>query len=86
MNIFTLILYFTSIVLPANPFTSHGILDTHRVSNRNIHLSHLFHRIDRQSDEKYGRGTAHISADINEGEVIAYQDGTWYVDGNAVGE
>lgn len=42
--------------------------------------------IARQSDEKYGRGINHISADINEGEIIAYQTGTWYVDGNAVGE
>lgn len=42
--------------------------------------------INRQSDEKYGRGITHISADISEGELIAYQDGTWYVDGNAVGK
>jgi hypothetical protein len=28
----------------------------------------------------------HISADIKEGEVIAFQDGTWYVDGNEVGK
>lgn len=41
--------------------------------------------VDRQSDEKYGRGIAHLSADISEGEIIAYQDGTWYVDGNEVG-
>ena len=42
--------------------------------------------IDRQSDEKYGRGISHISADVSEGDVIAYQDGTWYVDGNEVGK
>ena len=42
--------------------------------------------IDRQSDEKYGRGISHISADISEGEIVAYQVGTWYVDGNDVGE
>ena len=42
--------------------------------------------VQRQSDEKYGRGIDHISADITEGEMIAYQDGTWYVDGNEVGE
>ena len=36
--------------------------------------------VNRQSDsEKYGRGIAHISADLKEGDVIAYQ--TWYVDG-----
>lgn len=42
--------------------------------------------IDRQSDEEYGRGISHISADLSEGDVIAFQDGTWYVDGNEVGE
>ena len=41
-----------------------------------------YNRIDRQSDsDKYGRGIAHISADLKEGDVIAYQTGTWYVDG-----
>ena len=44
-------------------------------------------QIDRQSDKsKYGRGIDHISADINEGDVIAYQEGTWYVDGTEVGD
>jgi hypothetical protein len=42
--------------------------------------------IDRQSDGKYGRGISHISADLNEGDIIAYQDGTWYVDGTEVGD
>eukprot|EP00584_Thalassiosira_punctigera_P010464 CAMPEP_0172531840 /NCGR_PEP_ID=MMETSP1067-20121228/5087_1 /TAXON_ID=265564 ORGANISM="Thalassiosira punctigera, Strain Tpunct2005C2" /NCGR_SAMPLE_ID=MMETSP1067 /ASSEMBLY_ACC=CAM_ASM_000444 /LENGTH=213 /DNA_ID=CAMNT_0013316271 /DNA_START=107 /DNA_END=748 /DNA_ORIENTATION=+ len=42
--------------------------------------------IDRQSDIKYGRGISHISADLNEGDVVAYQDGTWYVDGTEVGD
>jgi len=38
--------------------------------------------IDRQSDSnKYGRGVDHISADLREGDVIAYQAGTWYIDG-----
>ena len=38
--------------------------------------------IDRQSDSnKYGRGVDHISADLKEGDVIAYQAGTWYIDG-----
>lgn len=41
--------------------------------------------IDRQSDGKYGRGILHISADLDEGDIIAYQDGTWYVDGTEVG-
>ena len=38
--------------------------------------------IDRQSDSnKYGRGVDHISVDLREGDVIAYQAGTWYIDG-----
>ena len=49
--------------------------------------SRLHAQIDRQSDKsKYGRGIDHISADINEGDVIAYQDGTWFVDGTEVGD
>jgi hypothetical protein len=48
--------------------------------------NHLHEQIDRQSDKsKYGRGINHISADLNEGDIIAYQDGTWYVDGTEVG-
>jgi hypothetical protein len=35
---------------------------------------------------KYGRGIDHISADLNEGDVIAYQVGTWFVDGTEVGD
>lgn len=50
-----------------------------------LQSSHLRATIERQSDEKYGRGISHISADISEGEIIAYQDGTWFVDGNEVG-
>lgn len=42
--------------------------------------------VDRQSDAKYGRGISHISADLSEGDIIAYQDGTWLVDGSEVGD
>ena len=43
--------------------------------------------IDRQSNKsKYGRGITHLSADLIEGNAIAYQDGTWYVDGSEVGD
>lgn len=55
-------------------------------SNRNWNLSAQERAIERQSDEKYGRGITHISADISEGEIIAYQAGSWYVDGIEVGE
>merc|ERR1711966_355990 len=48
--------------------------------------SHSPNAIDRQSDEKYGRGLSHISADLKEEDVIAYQSGTWYVDGTEVGK
>lgn len=42
--------------------------------------------IDRQSDARYDRGLAHISADLHEDDVVAYQSGTWYVDGTEVGK
>jgi len=67
-------------------FTSHNIIAFHvnpRARLTNILLNG--HAVERQSDEKYGRGIEHISADISEGEMIAFQDGTWYVDGNEVG-
>ena len=39
-------------------------------------------KVDCQSDvEKCGRGISHITADLSDGDIIAYQDGTWYVDG-----
>ena len=39
-------------------------------------------KVDCQSDvEKYGRGISHITADLSDGDIIAFQDGTWYVDG-----
>mmetsp|Transcript_14663 Transcript_14663/g.30375 ORF Transcript_14663/g.30375 Transcript_14663/m.30375 type:complete len:255 (-) Transcript_14663:1348-2112(-) len=44
--------------------------------------------IDRQADKsKYGRGIEHLSADLTVGtDVVAYQDGVWYVDGTEVGD
>ena len=42
--------------------------------------------IDLQSDAtKYGRGEDHITFDLQPGDVVVYQRGTWYVDGVAVG-
>ena len=42
--------------------------------------------IDLQSDaSKYGRGEEHITFDLRPGDVVVYQQGTWYVDGVAVG-
>ncbi|KAL7434243.1 hypothetical protein ACHAXM_003962 [Skeletonema potamos] len=59
---------------------------TPQQKRRSIMILQLDEQIDRQSDKsKYGRGINHISADLNEGDIIAYQDGTWYVDGTEVG-
>jgi hypothetical protein len=43
--------------------------------------------IDYQSDAKnYGRGDMHLSAALEESDVVVYQTGTWYVDGVPVGD
>jgi len=43
--------------------------------------------IEYQADEeKYGRGERHLSACLNEGDVVVYQGGTWLVDGVSVGD
>jgi len=42
--------------------------------------------IDFQSDSGlYGRGEMHLSAVLEEGDVVVYQDGQWQVDGVTVG-
>lgn len=41
-------------------------------------------QIDFQSN--FGRGHDHLSAFVNEGDVVVYQSGTWYVDGVEVGD
>jgi hypothetical protein len=56
------------------------------VGNNNIDNGYPPRAVDRQSDAKYGRGISHISADLSEGDIIAYQYGTWYVDGTEVGD
>ena len=40
-------------------------------------------KIDFQAD--HGRGEDHLSAFLEEGDVVMYQTGTWYVDGVEVG-
>lgn len=42
--------------------------------------------IDYQASDAYGRGEEHLTAALNEGDVVVYQTGTWYVDGVAVGD
>ena len=78
-NSFILLL---SILLP----TSFGFTlpTTYHLNNNSLVLfnNNNDNIIDRQSDSnKYGRGVDHISADLKEGDVIAYQAGTWYIDG-----
>eukprot|EP00527_Entomoneis_sp_CCMP2396_P000725 CAMPEP_0198153322 /NCGR_PEP_ID=MMETSP1443-20131203/63610_1 /TAXON_ID=186043 /ORGANISM="Entomoneis sp., Strain CCMP2396" /LENGTH=131 /DNA_ID=CAMNT_0043819613 /DNA_START=176 /DNA_END=571 /DNA_ORIENTATION=+ len=41
--------------------------------------------VDYQLDH-HGRGEDHLSACLNEGDVVVYQAGTWYVDGVEVGD
>ena len=61
----------TLIVLGASPIPSESEIARH---------------IDLQSDTtKYGRGEAHLTFDLEPGDVVVYQRGTWYVDGVAVG-
>ena len=50
------------------------------IENNNLDNGCTPRVLDRQSDSKYGRGISHISADLSEGDIIAYQYGTWYVD------
>jgi hypothetical protein len=44
-------------------------------------------KIDFQSDTTlYGRGDMHLSAALDEGDIVVYQTGTWEVDGVEVGD
>lgn len=44
-------------------------------------------KIELQSDESsFGRGDTHLSAYLAEGDLVAYQTGTWFVDGVEVGD
>ena len=43
--------------------------------------------VDLQSDESmYGRGDRHLSATLDEGDLVVYQTGTWTVDDVEVGD
>jgi hypothetical protein len=42
--------------------------------------------IDFQSDTQFGRGDYHLSASLQEGDVVVYQTGTWLVDWVEVGD
>lgn len=65
-------------------------LSRHRSkTNSKIALCSAFDssKIELQSDDtKFGRGDFHLSALIEEGDVVVYQTGSWLVDGVVVGE
>ncbi len=45
------------------------------------------HNIDYQNDDlQFGRGDMHLSAILDERDVVVYQTGTWEVDGVQVGD
>ena len=80
MNHIIFLVLLLSVLLP----TSFGFIlpTTYYLYYPNNNSLVLFDNIDRQSDSnKYGRGVDHISVDLREGDVIAYQAGTWYIDG-----
>ena len=43
------------------------------------------HRIDFQNSAEFARGEQHLSAVLEEGNVVVYQTGSWFVDGVPVG-
>lgn len=46
-----------------------------------------YYKIEYQSDSSlFGRGDMHLSAVLEEGDIVVYQTGTWYVDGVEVGD
>jgi hypothetical protein len=44
-----------------------------------------YNNLELQSDDEYGRGEMHLSAVLNEGDVVIYKTGLWEVDGVQVG-
>ena len=51
-----------------------------------VPTSALDESIEYQSDSStYGRGEMHLSAALDEGDVVVYKTGTWEVDGVEVG-
>lgn len=45
-----------------------------------------YNNLELQSDDEYGRGEMHLSAVLNEGDVVIYKTGLWEVDGVQVGD
>lgn len=63
----------------------HGTLGMPLIRNRVLLSSS--NAIEYQSDEtRFGRGSMHLSAVLQEGDVVIYQTGNWLVDGVRVGD
>lgn len=68
-------------VFPINHFTKSGQRQRSSAKNEEEYS------IDYQADiNTYGRGEMHLSAALQEGDVVVYQIGTWEVDGVEVGD
>jgi len=57
----------------------------HRVDRTPSYLNNAS-KIQFQQGADFGRGDAHLSAVLEEGDVVAYATGTWEVDGVIVGD
>ena len=65
---------------------SHLLFSSSSSSSSSTMLSLQSQTIDYQSSEHFGRGEDHLSAFLQDGDVVVYQTGTWYVDGVQVGD
>jgi len=50
------------------------------------HFSYFFARNFQKDEMHYGRGEMRLSCDLNEGDIVVYQTGSWLVDGVRVGD
>mmetsp|Transcript_30376 Transcript_30376/g.88809 ORF Transcript_30376/g.88809 Transcript_30376/m.88809 type:complete len:247 (+) Transcript_30376:88-828(+) len=68
------------------PRKSHPNYPTHLGASSVPSESDISRHVDLQSDtSRYGRGEAHLTFELQPGDVVVYQMGTWHVDGVAVG-
>jgi hypothetical protein len=59
----------------------------HRILQLAVSSSASSSSIDFQSDDtQFGRGDYHLSASLQEGDIVVYQTGTWLVDWVEVGD
>mmetsp|Transcript_27323 Transcript_27323/g.45192 ORF Transcript_27323/g.45192 Transcript_27323/m.45192 type:complete len:234 (+) Transcript_27323:134-835(+) len=74
---------------PYAPKSSSSFLGHPTAHRRRWLPSHLTSKATTKSIEfqaDHGRGQDHLSAFLDEGDVVVYQTGTWYVDGVEVGD